>query len=139
MAGNFHEDYHKDEISPPSERSFGLVFTGVGIIAGVLFRGSPVILAVCLTAALALLLVSWLKPQLLRPLSLLWFRFGMLLHRVVNPIVMLLMYLVAILPLGLLMQIFRDPLRAKRREDVESYWVKRDVAASPASSMENQF
>ena len=62
---------------------------------------------------------SAFAPALLRPLNLLWFRFSMLLHRVVNPIVMFTIFAVVFVPGGLLMRLWRDPLRARRDPDTE--------------------
>ena len=53
-----------------------------------------------------------------------------------NPIVMLVLFAVVVVPAGLIMQLFRDPLRRKRPA-VASYWVTRPDADK--SSMANQF
>lgn len=139
MRSNFHEDFGREEIPPPPERSTGFVFAAVAVIVAAFTYDRPIVLTACLVIASALVLVSWLRPTLLRPLNLVWFRFSMLLHRVVNPIVMMLMYVVAIVPTGLLMQIWRDPLRSKRAGGGTSYWVEREPQNTASSSMENQF
>jgi hypothetical protein len=64
-------------------------------------------------------------------------RFALLLSRVMNPIVMLILFVITIVPAGLLMQMMRDPLRAKRRPDQKSYWL--DRTRNEKSSMQNQF
>ncbi len=139
MRRNFHEDFAREEVAPPSERSTGLVFAGVAALVGAFNYDRPAVLTACLGIAAALALVSWLRPALLRRLTILWFRFSLLLYRIVNPIVMLLMYVIAIVPTGLLMQIWRDPLRSKRAGSETSYWFDREPADSASGSMENQF
>jgi hypothetical protein len=63
-------------------------------------------------------------------------RFALILSKVMNPIVMLVLFMIAIVPTGLLMQLGYDPLR-KRRPSGNSYWV--DVKPDQRSSMGNQF
>ena len=89
---NFHESYAGGEIKPPSERSTGLLFAAVAVIVAVLWRNSPVVPWVALAIAVGMAAVSLFAPVLLKPLNILWFQFGLLLHRVVNPIVMFAMF-----------------------------------------------
>jgi hypothetical protein len=53
-----------------------------------------------------------------------------------NPIVMGILFVVAIVPAGLIMQRFADPLRKKRLPGSGSYWVPRQTQPG---SMRNQF
>ena len=115
MPTNFHEIYGRGEVKLPSERSTGLVFAFVGVVVAVLWRNSPFVPWVALGVAGALAALSLLLPQSLKPLNLAWFQIGLLLHRVVNPLVMLAMFAVVFLPAGLLMRIWHDPLRSRRR------------------------
>ena len=53
-------------------------------------------------------------PAALKPLNRLWLRFGLLLHKVVNPIVMGFVFFGAVLPTGLIMRALgKDLLRRK--------------------------
>jgi hypothetical protein len=63
----------------------------------------------------------------------------MLLHRIVNPLVMFLMFAIAFIPMGLLMRLVYDPLRLKRLSGVETYWLDPDPAETKLRSMRNQF
>jgi hypothetical protein len=136
---NFHEAYAPGEVKPPPPKSTGLVFTAIAIIVAVIFRNSLTILIIsgCIAALLASL--SFAAPHLLQPLNMLWFKFGMLLHRIVNPVVMFLMFAIAFVPMGLLMRLFHDPLKLKRKEGQKSYWLEPDPAEVKLSSMKNQF
>jgi hypothetical protein len=136
---NFHESYAQGEVKPPSARSTGFVFVGVAIIVAALSRHNPLIAAIALGAAVILLALSLLAPHILQPLNLVWFQIGMLMHRVVNPIVMFLMFAVAMVPAGLLMRLGHDPLRSKREPDAPTYWIEPDPAEAKLSSMKNQF
>jgi hypothetical protein len=76
---------------------------------------------------------------LLKPLNLIWFRLGLLLHRVVNPVVMFTMFALVFVPAGFIMRIWRDPLRSRRTTENSSYWIERPTVGADAGSMRNQF
>ena len=139
MRQNFHESFQREDVPPPPERSTGIVFAVVSVVVGAIFYDTPAVWGVCAVLATGFALVSWLKPAILKPLNILWFRFSLLLHRIVNPVIMLVMYVVAILPFGLVMQLLRDPLQAKRGTESTSYWARRGADGTAQSSMENQF
>ena len=136
---NFHESYVPGEVKPPSPRSTGFVFVGVAIIVAALFRHNPLVAGIAVGAAVILLALSLLTPRTLQPLNIVWFQIGMLMHRVVNPLVMFLMFAVAMVPAGLLMRLGHDPLRSKREPDASTYWIEPDPAEAKLSSMKNQF
>ncbi|KAB2912680.1 MAG: hypothetical protein F9K29_18105 [Hyphomicrobiaceae bacterium] len=136
-TNNFHESYASGEINPPSERSTGLVFTAVAVIVAVLWRGRPPVLWAALGLALLLLTASLLAPTLLKPLNVAWFRAGLLLHNIVNPLVMSAIFVLVFVPAGLLMRIRHDPLRSRRATDASTYWIDRKDAY--VSSMTRQF
>jgi hypothetical protein len=124
-----------------SERNFGIVFACFFTIAALLplYRGGAlrwwaIILAVIfLVFALA-------APWVLRPLNYLWFKLGLLLHHIVNPIVMAAIYYGALVPMGLLMRAFgKDLLRRKVDKEAVSYWIVRDPPAPRSGGMTKQF
>ena len=124
-----------------SDRSFGLVFGAIfAVIAAYpLLDGGSVrtwsLATACLFVAAALFL-----PQVLAPANRLWMRFGLLLHRVVSPAALGLVFCLAVLPVGLLMRLLRkDPLRLKADPAAESYWIRRDPPGPTADSFNNQF
>jgi hypothetical protein len=99
------ESYAGSEIKPPSERSAGLVLAAVAVIFAVLWRNSPNVLCVALGMGLGLAAVSQISPVLLQPINLLWFRFGLVLRRVVNPIVMFAVFAAVFVPAGAIMRL----------------------------------
>ena len=138
MVSNFHESYHAGDVALPSDRSTGLVFTGVAVVVAVLWRDRPVVLWTALCVALVLLASALLWPALLRPLNVAWLRFGLLLHKIVNPLVMLAIFVLVILPAGLLMRLWYDPLRSTRTA-ASTYWIDHKDGSSAQSSMTRQF
>lgn len=122
-------------------RSFGFLLAaiaaGVGLWHFAHGRGD---FAAWLAGAgvLAALSLWWVGG--LVPLTRAWLKLGEVLHAIVNPVVMALLYLLAIVPTGLVMRLAgKDPLRLKRDPGAASYWVPRDGADAPVSSMEDQF
>ena len=136
MALNFHEKFDRPETALPSDRSTGLVFAAVALIVAYMTRDFAIVPVVSLAIASAFVGLSLIAPSVLRPLNVAWMRFAGLLAVVVNPVVMLLLFAVAIVPAGFLMQLVRDPLR-RRRGAGSTYWIP--VEPNAASSMKNQF
>ena len=132
-------DYsHNHEIKMGSERNFGLVFCAFFLIVGLLpvfSGGAPRIWAVLVALAFAAL--ALLRPKVLAPLNRLWFRFGLLLGKIVAPIVLSLVYFLTVVPTGMVMRLLgKDPLRRKLDPSATSYWIERET---PVGSMRNQF
>jgi hypothetical protein len=94
---------------------------------------------VALAVSLLFVAVSLAAPQLLKPLNILWFRLGLLLHRIVNPVVMLALFTVVFVPAGALLRLWHDPLRARRAGPTGTYWISRKRDSEAAGSMKNQF
>ncbi len=136
MSKGFHESYQQGEVKPPSDRSTGLVFAAVAVIVAGLWRNAPTVPWVALGTAAVLLIVSLAVPIALRPLNWVWFRIGLLLHRVMNPLIMLAMFVLVFVPGGLLMRIWHDPMRSRRAASGSSYWIDRQ---KNDGSMANQF
>ena len=139
MTGSLHEQFERPEAALPSDRSTGLVFAGVAFVVAYVWRTDAAILAVALVAAFALVAISLLAPSILRPLNIAWMRFAHLLSRIMNPIVMLVLFAVVIIPAGIIMQFARDPLR-RRKGANDTYWLPVEGRAlATNSSMKNQF
>jgi len=83
--------------------------------------------------------VSLIAPGLLKPVNILWFRLGLLLHRIVNPIVMFAVFAVVFVPAGAIMRLWRDPLKSRRTMGSSTYWIERKASTDTEGSMTNQF
>lgn len=124
-----------------SERSFGVVFSIVFAIIGTvpLLRGGELRPWSLLVAAVFLGL-GLLAPRVLRPLNILWFRFGLLLGRIIAPIVISLLFFIAVTPTALIMRLLRkDVLSLRFDRTAKSYWIRRSKTDNPMGSMKNQF
>lgn len=126
---------------PGSERTFGLVFAAVFVLIGLW----PLIHAHvprwwALIVALLFAAAGLLVPALLRPLNRAWFKFGLLLHHIINPVIMAVMFYGAFVPMGLLLKLFgKDLLRLRRDPQLSSYWITRQPPGPPPGSMTKQF
>ena len=141
-GGALHEDLHRDEeIGGPSDRKFGLT---IGIVCGVIGSVRLVLghsyWPWWLGVAALLIVLAMAAPAALGPLNWLWLRFGLVLYKIVNPVVMTVLYIVTIVPIGLLMRLFgKDPMRLRREPAASSYWIEREPPGPPPESMRNQF
>lgn len=142
-AHGSHEDFSRaNEVQMGSERSFGFVFAAVcgGLggwwtYHGDVERGYP-----ALGLAVAFLLIALLFPALLRPLNVLWFKFGLLLHKIVSPLVLGLLFFIVVTPVALIFKVLgKDPLSLSLAPKAESYWIRRDPPGPEPQSMSNQF
>jgi hypothetical protein len=136
------ESRRKDAETPmPSLVNFGITFAVVFAVIGFIhvpFGGGMVVWAVVVSAAF--LAVTFTVPRLLAPLNRIWFRFGMLLHKIINPIVMGVIYFGLLVPMALVMRAFgKRFLRLGREPEAESYWIERSPPGPEPSSLSQQF
>lgn len=139
MTKNFHETYSQSTVEPPSERSTGLLFALGAVIIAVWWRHAGIVPWVAIGVGISLAAVSLLAPSVLKHVNLIWFQVGLLLHRVSNPLVMFAIFAVVIVPAGMLMRVWHDPLRARRAGLGQSYWIDSKTTARGTASMANQF
>jgi hypothetical protein len=137
-----HELQPREETAKTSSnRSFGLVFAAFFALLGALslWRGTdpwPIWLGLaCLALVLALA-----APQTLTLFNQAWTKIGLLLHRIVSPLFLALLFYGCIVPVGFLMRLSgKDPLRLRYEPNADSYWIKRLPPGPDAASFKNQF
>lgn len=137
-----HEDLSRqDEVRGSSDRSFGIVFTGVFLIIGLWpLVGGGDLRVWSIGVAAIFLLAAFARPSVLNPLNRVWFRFGMLLHRVASPIVLGLLFFVVVTPIGLLMRLLGSrPLQLRFDPTADSYWFHRQPVGPAPETMTRQF
>ena len=149
MKPSFHEDFsRKEEVKGASDRGFGLTVGGIlvaiaAVRAGLhLWDGSAPTWLEGALAGIGLLLVAFglAAPERLAPLNRAWTKLGLILFKVVNPLVLGLIYLTTIVPIGLLMRLRgRDLLSLKLDRQAASYWVVREPPGPAPDTMIHQF
>jgi hypothetical protein len=142
MRKTTHETFSRDEtVIAGSDRSFGFVMAAAFAIltllnawhSGQLWPWTGGLAGLFLATAL-------LYPAALNPLNWAWLKFGLLLHKVVNPIVMAFVFFGAVLPTGLIMRAMgKDLLRLRREPNVDSYWIVRRPPGPSPETMKDQF
>lgn len=121
----------------PSNRNFGIVFFLVFLIIGFWpLINTEEVRIWAIIISLIFLLLGLANSKLLNPLNQIWFKFGVLLSKIISPIVMGTIFFLVVTPIGLLMKIFKkDLLNLKLNKD-KSYWIKK---TDSNSNMKNQF
>lgn len=95
---------------------------------------------VFLGIAVFFLLSAQALPVILRPLNILWTAFGLLLHLVMSPLILGILYFGLFTPIGLLMRVSgRDPLHRALDKNLPSYWIPRDSTRDAGANMRMQF
>ena len=140
--GNFHVQFRAEAPAKASSpRAFGILFTAVFTIIGLwpLVHGGDIRIWALIAAAL-FLAAAFLLPRVLSPLLWLWMQLGNVLHKVMNPVMLALMYYLAIVPTGLIMRAFgKRPLRLYYDKAAPSYWILREPPGPAPDTMKNQF
>ena len=144
MAKVEHHDHLRtdDQVVQGSEKAFGIVFACVFAIIGLFpyFFGDGSLYLWSLIVAAIFILVAFIRPSLLKPLNIVWFKFGLLLHSIVNPIIMGIMFFGVVTPIALLFKLTgKDPLKLRFDKSSTSYWVHRDPPGPEPESMRRQF
>jgi len=126
-----------DEIKIGSNRSFGIVFSVVFLLIAVYpIINNENIRFWSLIISLIFLVLGIINSKLLTPLNKFWFKFGLLLGRIVSPVIMGVIFFLVVTPTGFLVRIFgKDLLNLKLNKD-KSYWIEK---SGPKSKMKNQF
>lgn len=129
------------EVKTSSDKSFGLVFCGFFALVGLLplLKHHPVRVWALIVSG-AFLTLAFVKPSLLHPLNVVWSKFGLLLNKVTNPLIMGVLFYGVMTPVALIMRLAgKDPLRLKRDVAATSYWIERNPPGPKPESMAQQF
>tara|TARA_B100000614_G_scaffold224836_1_gene213975 strand:- start:172 stop:555 length:384 start_codon:yes stop_codon:yes gene_type:complete len=121
----------------PSNKNFGIVFAILFLVISFwpLLKGED-LRNWSLVIALIFLVLGLINSKILTPLNQLWFKFGLLLGRIVSPLIMGVIFFFVVTPIGFIMRILgKDLLKLKFNKD-KSYWIKKD---GTKSKMKNQF
>ena len=102
-------------------------------------RGRPVRWWSLLVGA-AFLLSGLLYPRILGPLNRLWLKLGLVLHAIVSPVVMGLLFYSTVTPIGILFRwLGKDPLRLRIDPSIDTYWIERHPPGPAPHTMPRQF
>jgi hypothetical protein len=142
MKPSTHENFSREEpVAPGSDRSFGLLIgTVLGILASLNAWRDGHSWQLIAPFSIYFLGAAAIYPSILRPFNRIWLRFGLLLHKVVNPMVMGLLFFGAVLPTGLILRARgKDLLRLKLDPETGTYWIVRRPPGPSPETIKNQF
>lgn len=126
----------------PSNRKFGGLFSAIFATAAAylyFFKTANTAALVSLALAASFAVATLAAPAVLTPLNRLWFQLGLLLGKIVGPLVLGSIFFLLLTPVSLVVRAFgRDELRMKKRA-VSSYWVDREPPGPAPESFQNQF
>lgn len=137
-----HEVQSREEVVKGStNRNFGTVFAVFfGLIAAYGIYKSTSHWPYWLTAAILMAGITIVAPGLLTWPNRMWGKLGLLMSKVISPIVMGLLFYVIITPIGVFMRLIgKDLLSLKWHPEAKSYWIERDPPGPAAESLRNQF
>ena len=76
-----------------------------------------------ITLSLLFFVIAYLKPALLKMLKVLFLGLGEFIFKIINPVIMLILYIFLFLPFGLALKMLNyDPLKEKNNKNINSYW-----------------
>ena len=126
-----------DDVKISSNRSFGIVFFVVFLLIALyplIYEGDVRIWS--LTISIIFLILGLLDSKILAPLNKIWFKFGILLGKIVSPLIMGIIFFLVVTPIGLIMRLLGKDVLNLRYNKNKSYWIEKN---GPKSKMKNQF
>ena len=125
------------EIKIGSNKSFGIVFFIVFLLIAIyplINNGELRIWS--LIIAIIFLILGLINSKVLTPLNKLWFKFGLLLGKVVSPLIMGIIFFFVVTPTAFIMRIIGKDLLNLKFNNKKTYWIEK---TGPKSKMKNQF
>ena len=116
--------------------TFGILFFILFLIIGLYplkSGGTTRIWSLVLSSAF--LIITIIRPNLFTFINKLWIQFGILLGKIISPVVMGLVFFFVVTPIGILVRIFKKDVMGLKR-GANTYWINRE---DKLQSMKKQF
>jgi hypothetical protein len=142
IRDTLHEDFGREQESQgSSDRAFAIVFAIFFALVGFSpLRTHHPMRSWAFPVGGLFLIVGILKPIWLRPLNKCWTKLGLLMGRIVSPVITAVLFYAVVTPTGLLFRILgKDPLRRSSDPEARSYWIDRQPPGPAPETMTNQF
>ena len=121
----------------PTNRNFGIVFTVVFLIISfwpLLKNGD--IRYWSLIISFIFFVLALMNSKILTPLNKVWMKFGLILGKIVSPLVMGLIFFFVVTPTGIIMRFLGKDILNLKKNSKNTYWLKKD---NKNNNMKNQF
>ena len=126
-----------NNIKAGSLRSFGIVFFLFFIIIALYpLLNNDGLRIWSLILSIIFLFLGMVNSPLLKPLNLIWFKFGIFLGNFIAPIVMGIVFFAIVTPTSLIMRVLGKNLLNLKKGNKKTYWIERSKIKS---KMKNQF
>ena len=126
-----------DNIKISSNKNFGIVFSIFFLLIAIYpLTNNNELRIWSLVIAIIFLALGLINSKVLTPLNKLWFKFGLLLGRIVSPIIMAVIFFLVVTPTAFIMRIIGKDLLNLKSNKNKSYWIEK---TGPKSKMKNQF
>lgn len=127
-----------------TDRAFGCTVGSILMLIGatkVFVAGAVLpIPSLILAAGAVLLALGIVAPARLSTLNRMWLKIGAVIAKVVNPIILAILFFLVVAPMALLMRIAgKRPLHLAPDRMAATYWIKREPLEDRASNMRRQF
>ena len=125
------------EIKIGSNKSFGIVFFVVFLLIAIyplINNGELRLWSFVIT--IIFLILGLINSKVLTPLNKLWFKFGLLLGKIVSPLIMGIIFFFVVTPTAFIMRIIGKDLLNLKFNNKKTYWIEK---TGPKSKMKNQF
>lgn len=127
----------QNDIKIGSNKSFGIVFFIVFLLISLYpLTNHENIRIWSLIISLIFLILGLLNSKILNPFNKLWFKFGMILGRIISPIIMSIIFFLVVTPIALIMKLLKKDLLNLKFNKTNTYWIEK---SGPKSKMKNQF
>ena len=128
---------NQNDVKIGSNKSFGIVFFIVFFLISLYpLTNQENIRVWSLIISLIFLLLGLSNSKILNPFNKLWFKFGMILGRIISPIIMSIIFFLVVTPIGLIMKLLKKDLLNLKFNKTNTYWIEK---SGPKSKMKNQF
>ncbi len=125
------------KIKVSSNKSFGIVFSIFFLFISIyLFLNEYPTYYWSLFVSFIFLVLGLMNSKILSPLNLLWFKFGILLGKIVSPVVMGIIFFLVVTPISIILKIFGKDILNLKFNNNKTYWIEKD---GPKSNMKKQF
>ena len=114
-----------------TNKSFGIVFFIVFLILAVypLINGKSINVSL-LVISLIFLVLGLINSKLLTPLNKIWFKFGILLGKIIAPIIMGMIFFLLVTPIGIIMRLLKKDVLNLKLNNNRSYWIEKSAVKS---------
>src|SRR3954451_11355798 len=144
MAEGLHEEFSREHtVEAASNKRFGLVVGGIALLFGCVrswWHNEVGLLSGALVAmGLVVIAAALVTPEVPEGAHRGWMKLGLLPHKITNPIFLGGMYVIAIVPTGLMMRMFGVDPMGLRRPRGNTYWIARSKSGSTPESLAQPF